>query len=168
MVPCKFKIYFISLTCITGLHTTKPGWESRLKDKEGRWIDNHQKYNVLTDSGKSNRRELDTKTEVTTRNNPNNSHSSSHNNSFQPSHTGDRNVRPMSATSVSRDEENLFREGQDDNEDAAPQSSRCFDSSVDKNQLIMLGMYHLNAEQERIYSDFVDMLSKFDSFDMVS
>jgi hypothetical protein len=157
---CWFTFFLWSV----GLHTTKPGWENRLKDKEGRWINNHQKYNVLTDSGKPHRREIDVSTKTTNRNNSNNSHSSSHN-SYQPSYTSDRNARPLSAT---RDGDDLLEE-QEDNQDAdgRSSSSRCLDNSVDKNQLIMLGMYCLDTDQERIYNEFVNMISKFDSFDMV-
>eukprot|EP01034_Spumella_vulgaris_P036017 gene36017-44422_t len=153
---------------VSGLHTTKPGWENRLKDKEGRWIDNHQKYNVLTDGSKPTRRELDPSVKNVTINsqrNDNNSHSSSHNNSHQPSYTIDRNTRPISATRVADDQPEGSHENTN-NDDNITVSRRCFDSTVDRNKLIMLGMYHLDPEQEQIYNNFVSMLSKFDSFDM--
>ncbi len=45
--------------------------------------------------------------------------------------------------------------------------SRCRDANVSRQQLIMLGMYHLTPQQEAVYDSFVEMLSTFDSFDMV-
>lgn len=45
--------------------------------------------------------------------------------------------------------------------------SKCFDPHVSKEDLLMMGLYRLNDEQEDIYRRFVDMVSTFDEFDRV-
>ena len=47
------------------------------------------------------------------------------------------------------------------------QRNKCVDESVSSEQLLMLGMYRLNPEQEKIYQNFVNMLSSFETIDMV-
>ena len=48
------------------------------------------------------------------------------------------------------------------------QRSRCADPAVGQEDLIMMGLYRLDEHQERIYRDFVSMVSGFDDFDKVN
>jgi hypothetical protein len=47
-------------------------------------------------------------------------------------------------------------------------SRRSRNPGISETDLLMFGMYRLNPEQEEIYKKFVEMVSEFDDFDMVS
>lgn len=55
----------------------------------------------------------------------------------------------------------------DDHDPGRNTRSKCSDPNVPAEDLIMLGMYRLNAEQEEVYRRFVEMVSTFDDFDKV-
>ncbi len=125
----------------SGLQTTQPGWEEKLKAKEHNWVDNHQKYNVLTESGKPPKK-------------------SSHKDRESRSRSPNRHSR-------SHQSEHSNFNKKDDEHAVIRRSARCFDEGVSKEHLIVLGMYRLSPEQEQIYNSFVNMISEFDQFDMV-
>lgn len=58
--------------------------------------------------------------------------------------------------------------GSDGDEPSRNTRSKCSDPNISAEDLLMLGMYRLSAEQEEVYRRFVEMVSTFDEFDKVS
>ena len=46
-------------------------------------------------------------------------------------------------------------------------SSKCLDRNISTEDLIMMGLYRLDEQQEQIYRNFVEMISGFDEYDKV-
>lgn len=58
--------------------------------------------------------------------------------------------------------------GSDGDEPSRNTRSKCSDPNISAEDLLMLGMYRLSAEQEEVYRRFVEMVSTFDEFDKVN
>eukprot|EP00598_Pedospumella_elongata_P009198 CAMPEP_0184999548 /NCGR_PEP_ID=MMETSP1098-20130426/65824_1 /TAXON_ID=89044 /ORGANISM="Spumella elongata, Strain CCAP 955/1" /LENGTH=298 /DNA_ID=CAMNT_0027526561 /DNA_START=49 /DNA_END=945 /DNA_ORIENTATION=- len=115
------------------------------RKKEQKWVSNFQKHAFLSEGGDREHEGEKNKTNKSGSYSPGrlrNSHSAG---------SSRHDKRKMDTESDSADNRNT--------------RSKCFDPHVSKEDLLMMGLYRLNDEQEDIYRRFVDMVSTFDEFD---
>lgn len=118
------------------------------RKKEQKWVSNFQKHAFLSEGGDREHEGEKNKTNKS--------------GSYSPG----RLRNSLSAGSSRHDKRKMDTEH--DSADNRNTRSKCFDSHVSKEDLLMMGLYRLNDEQEDIYRRFVDMVSTFDEFDRVS
>lgn len=139
---------------------------------EDKWVDNFQKYQFLKDSSNKdlhNSREKD-KLDREKERPPKKTlrpTSAPGNNGTMNSTSPNRGTR-ASLNSLPRHREETDYESDGEEKEPGYVKKRNHGKNLTKQELIMLGMYRLNSEQEEIYNKFVQMLSEFDAFDMVS
>jgi hypothetical protein len=127
---------------ISGLNVNND--EGRLKRKEEKWISNFQKHHFLTDGGVDK--------------------------DEQPRSRGTSPQKPKPAVfgATGRANDHKKRKGE---EKSPPRSktarNACHDPNISPEDLVMLGLYRLDDNQQAIYRAFVEMLSGFDDYDKV-
>ncbi len=114
------------------------------KKKEQKWVNNFQKHAFLSDGVGGDH---DEKNKTTSK---------------SASYSPGKLRTSYSAGSTRHEKRKADSEEQNRNT-----RSKCFDPSVSPEDLLMLGLYRLDEEQEDIYRRFVDMISTFDDFDKV-
>jgi hypothetical protein len=156
----------------TGLLIDEAGLEEKHKKKEQHWVGNFQKYSSLTDQEKAKLRDSSEGASYQANNVGNNSGNSK--SPLRGSIGGggllgapagaSRGQRPSTAPIGEKKRKNA------ENHNSQPeirQRSKCSDPSIPMEDLIMMGLYRLDDEQEQIYRAFVDMVSCFDEYDKV-
>jgi hypothetical protein len=119
--------------------------ERTMKKKEEKWVSNFQKHAFLSDNGTGEKQRADA---------------------------------PARSSSPVRNRAPLYGDGRGDSrkrkEEPAVSAqnkkgarSKCYDQSIAREDLVMLGLYRLDEAQEEIYRNFVQMISSFDDFDKV-
>lgn len=118
------------------------------RKKEEKWVSNFQKHAFLSEGGD--------------RDNDGEKHKANKSGSYSPGRL--RNTH--SAGASRHDKRKMDTQAQGEPADRNSRS-KCFDPNVSKEDLLMMGLYRLNEDQEDIYRRFVDMISTFDDFDRV-
>lgn len=81
-----------------------------------------------------------------------------------------KSLRPLTATGSSSSHRKRHGNHHDEDDKIQPEmhiKKRALNSNLSTQELIMLGMYKFNEEQEEIYNKFVKMLTEFDVHDQV-
>lgn len=132
---------------INGLKSNLPKQKTREREKESGWVANFQKYRAL-EPKRSRRPRI--KPPVFKQDNK------------AASAPGDTPSEHVEYNPLEISEEDLAAEQQ------MQMRRRTRAPHLTSDELVLLGMYKFNPEQEEIYQKFVSMLTEFDKFDMVS
>ena len=131
-----------------GLKSNLPAQKEKEKEREGKWVSNFQVHNSL-DPPKSQKR-------MRNKSNQPNQHTVSP----EPGDATSQFGQTMPPLEMTEDEQEAERK--------MATKRRTLNQGLSSDELILLGMYRFNPEQEEIYNKFVEMLAGFDKFDMVS
>lgn len=141
---------------VTGLKTHLPGGEERKKDKEEKWVMNFQKYRFLEEKQHDETLKLQRVNSELAR-------------EQQRERSPARPQRPLTASGTSSSQHKRHGNYQEEEDSLQHQEShikkRALNGNLSAQELIMLGMYKFNEEQEEIYNKFVKMLTEFDAHD---
>lgn len=133
---------------INGLKSTMPKQKEREKEKEGSWVSNFQKYQALSEPKRKRRQRIKPPTYKQQEK------GRVSNVEYEPADQVEVSPLEVSEEELAAEQQLLMRR-------------RTKNDGLTSDELVLLGMYHLNKEQEEVYQRFVAMISEFDKFDMV-
>lgn len=146
---------------IKGIKTNLPGTEERKREKEDKWVMNFHKHRFLEDKQHDETLKLQRANSELAREQQREREKS-------PS----KALRPLTASGSSSSVRKRQGHQQEDQHTSNQQENhikkRSLNSNLSTQELIMLGMYKLNEQQEEIYNKFVEMLTQFDVHDQVT
>lgn len=150
------KIYVLSpltqLYGVDGLESNLPGKRLKQKARESKWVDNFTKYSALSDSFN-----------IANVKRPNSTNGLQDSQNFSKIH--------QNHDEIGFEEDSIVQDMLP-NDTTKPKvlssSRRARQEKLSHQELIMLGLYKFNPQQEEIYNKFIEMLSEFDAYDMVS